>query len=81
MKKKRPSEAVTLALYLAGEDRILKNMDTALRKKTVSMKHEKENAVDVHTSQPFRHLQCVPAGAVYVALTIFVTARQQDTRP
>ena len=35
-----------LALYLAGEDRILKNMDTALRKKTVSMKHEKENAVD-----------------------------------
>jgi len=35
-----------LALYLAGEDRILKNMDTALRKKTVSMKHEKEKVAD-----------------------------------
>jgi len=35
-----------LALYLAGEDRILKNMDTALRKKMVCMKQEKENVAD-----------------------------------
>ena len=35
-----------LALYIAGEDRILKNMDTGIRKKTLHTKHEKETGAD-----------------------------------
>ena len=35
-----------LALYLAGEDRILKNMDTGTRKKILYTKHEKQTSVD-----------------------------------
>ena len=35
-----------LALYLAGEDRILQNMDTGMRKKTLHTKFEKETGSD-----------------------------------
>ena len=35
-----------LALYIAGEDRILKNMDTGIRKKTLHTRREKETGAD-----------------------------------
>ena len=35
-----------LALYLAGEDRILNNMDTGMRKKVLYTKHEKQTGAD-----------------------------------
>ncbi|MDO5133085.1 MAG: sigma-70 family RNA polymerase sigma factor [Eubacteriales bacterium] len=35
-----------LALYLAGEDRILKNMETGIRKKTLYTEREKKTAAD-----------------------------------
>ena len=35
-----------LALYIAGEDRILKNMDAGIRKKTLHTKREKETGAD-----------------------------------